>query len=437
MGIFACKEADAMSRSRPASILLAGLLAIGCSGSSATAAEAVFPANLAGHAILPAPTFLAPPADAPASLQTSGKTAPRPASGDVVPPFAGQPAQGHSAIRRAPDGSFWLVSDNGTGRKDNAADFMLHLSRYRVDFDSGSFDRLETVFLSDPQSRAPFPIVTAGTAERYLTGADFDPESLAFTADAIWIGDEFGPYLLKFDSRGRLLEVFDTLIDGRPARSPDHPDGSSSARVQRSKGLEALAASPDGTVLYPMLEGPLYEDAVSDARVVRILEFDVAGRHWTGRHWKYVLHKPSHAVGDVAMIDATTALVIERDLGFGTVDRACPAGPNHYDCFPDPAKFKRVYKIELDQRRVGDSVRKIGYVDLMSIADPRGRALKPLTNGVLAFPFVTIEGVDVVDDRHIVVGNDNNLPYSRSREPTRVDDNELVLVEVAELLNAR
>ena len=39
--------------------------------------------------------------------------------------------------------------------------------------------------------------------------------------------------------------------------------------------------------------------------------------------------------------------------------------------------------------------------------------------------------------KHIVVGNDNNLPYSSSREPNQADDNELVLLEVEGLLKAR
>jgi len=56
---------------------------------------------------------------------------------------------------------------------------------------------------------------------------------------------------------------------------------------------------------------------------------------------------------------------------------------------------------------------------------------------VLTFPFFTIENVDIVDDRHIVVGNDNNLPFSSSREPNKADDNEMVLLEVGELLKAR
>jgi hypothetical protein len=53
------------------------------------------------------------------------------------------------------------------------------------------------------------------------------------------------------------------------------------------------------------------------------------------------------------------------------------------------------------------------------------------------FRFFTIENVDIVDKRHIVVGNDNNLPFSSSRHPNQADDNELVLLEVEQFLQAR
>ena len=39
----------------------------------------------------------------------------------------------------------------------------------------------------------------------------------------MWIGDELGPWLIKADMSGKVLAVFETLIDGKPARSPDHP----------------------------------------------------------------------------------------------------------------------------------------------------------------------------------------------------------------------
>ena len=86
------------------------------------------------------------------------------------------------------------------------------------------------------------------------------------------------------------------------------------------------------------------------------------------------------------MIDDTTGLIIERDNGEGTADKACPEGQKRTDCFHDIAKFKRVYKVELSDANAGGPVRKIGYIDLMAIADPARLARKPLNNGVLTFP---------------------------------------------------
>ena len=143
------------------------------------------------------------------------------------------------------------------------------------------------------------------------------------------------------------------------------------------------------------------------------------------------------AIGDFNMIDETTALVIERDNGEGTQDKACPAGQRAENCFHDLAKFKRVVKIEMNDANVNGPVRKIAYIDLMKIQDPDRKARKTLNQGVLTFPFFTIENVDIVDGRHIIVGNDNNLPFSSSRDPNRADDNEFILLEVEGLLKAR
>jgi hypothetical protein len=246
--------------------------------------------------------------------------------------------------------------------------------------------------------------------------------------------------------------VFETLIDGKPARSPDHPaivtppvpTGTAAFTVRRSRGYEGMAASPDGRFLYALLEGPVWDAEKKDwekgadgKEYLRILEFDVAGEKWTGRHWKYVLESNGQAIGDFNMIDATHGLVIERDNGEGTADKACPQGQKRPDCFHDVAKFKRVYKIELSDANANGPVRKIGYVDLMQIGDPNRKARKPLTGEALTFPFFTIENVDIVNEHHIVVGNDNNLPFSSSREPNRADDNEFVLLEVSEFLKSR
>jgi hypothetical protein len=441
-----------------------GLAAIAALATASLHAQTVFPATLAGHAVLPAQSFIASPKDAPQDLQISGKfttgkrvdtlgtveglSAGRPTGVSV--PFKGQPIQGHSGIKRMADGSFWILTDNGFGAKANSPDTMLYLNRYRVDFKAGGLKRQQTIFLHDPDKKVPFRIVHEGTKKRYLTGSDFDTESFQLAGGALWIGDEFGPFLIKADLNGKVLAVFETLVDGKVVRSPDHPavttpgapGGAVDFQVRRSKGYEGMASSPDGSKLYAFLEGSLYDAAtksnekLGDKEYLRVLEFDVKSQNWTGRHWKYVLEANSHAIGDFNMIDGTTGLIIERDNGEGTADKACPEGQKRTDCFHDIAKFKRVYKVELSEANVGGPVRKIGYIDLMAITDPNHLARKPLNNGVLTFPFFTIENVDVVDATHIIVGNDNNLPFSSSRAPNQADDNELILLEVGDFLKA-
>ena len=430
-------------------------------------AQTEFPASLAGHAVLPAQTLIAMPADAPEDLKISGKftnsmlrndrigtfegrSGGRPTG--VFLPFKGQPVQGHSGVKRMPDGTFWVLTDNGFGTKANSPDAALFLSHYKIDWTAGSIARLNTVFLHDPDKKVPFRIVHEGTSKRYLTGADFDLEGFQIIAGKIWIGDEFGPYLIRTSMDGRVEAVFETLADGKPVMSPDHfrvvaPNPGQTmppaVNLGRSRGYEGLAASKDGRFLYGLLEGPLWDHNTKDwekhdgQQVLRVLEFSVAEEKWTGRHWKYVLSPGATAIGDFNMIDATTALVIERDNGEGTQDRACPDAKPSPNCFHELAKFKRVVKIEMSDANVNGPVRKIGYVDLMKIQDRQGKARKPLNNGVLTFPFFTIENVDVVDERHIIVGNDNNLPFSSSREPNRADDNEFILLEVEALLRAR
>ncbi|NGO64555.1 esterase-like activity of phytase family protein [Rhizobium daejeonense] len=434
----------------------------------AFADEVAFPAKLVSHAILPANTIIAAPADAPAHLKTSAKftTADRkraeglgtvPGKDGVRPtglsmPFDGQAVQGFSGIKTMEDGTFWSLSDNGFGSKINSSDSMLMLHHIKFDWDAGKVERLETVFLSDPDKKAPFPMVMEGAEQRYLTGADFDVESIQPVADGFWIGEEFGPYILKFTRDGKLTDVIATKAGETEVKSPDNatlvvpanPTAKMPAfNLKRSGGYEGLAMSKDGSKLYGLLEGPLYlEDGsiekADGLTALRIIELDVASKAWTGRSWLYPLSEGGEAIGDFNMIDGTTALIIERDNGAGTADKAC-ADPKKPEptCFAVPAKHKRIYKIEMTDENAGKAVRKIGYIDLMKISDPDNKKRQGGGEGFYDMPFVTIENVDVVDPTHIVVGNDNNLPFSAGRAIDKADDNEFVLLEVGEFLSAK
>lgn len=434
----------------------------------AFAEEVAFPAKLVSHAVLPANSIIAAPDDAPAHLKTSGKftTADRkradglgtvPGKDGVRPtglsmPFDGQAMQGFSGIKTMEDGTFWSLSDNGFGSKINSSDSMLMLHHIKFDWDAGKVEHLETVFLSDPDRKAPFPIVMEGAEQRYLTGADFDVESIQPTADGFWVGEEFGPYILKFAKDGKLTDVIPTKAGETEVKSPDNatlvvpanPTAKLPAfNLKRSGGYEGMAMSKDGAKVYGLLEGPLFleDGSVEKAdglTALRIIELDTASKGWTGRSWLYPLSEGGEAIGDFNMIDGTTALVIERDNGAGAADKGCadPKAPTA-DCFAVPAKHKRIYKIEMTGENAGKAVRKIGYIDLMKIADPDNKKRQGGGEGFYDMPFVTIEDVDVIDPTHIVVGNDNNLPFSAGRALDKADDNEFVLLEVGEFLAAK
>lgn len=434
---------------------------------AALAEEKAFPATLKAHAILPANTIIAAPADAAEYLKTSGKftTSDRKRADELgsvagkdgirptglALPFNGQPMQGFSGIKAMEDGTFWSLSDNGFGNKLNSTDAMLMLHHLKIDWDAGKVEALKTVFLSDPDRKAPFPIVMEGSDTRYLTGGDFDVESIQPVADGFWVGEEFGPYLLKFDTAGKLVDVIPTTVDDKPVLSPDNPTLTLQAdpskptpafNLKRSGGYEGLALSKDGTKLYGLLEGPLWTDSETVEQAdghpaLRIVELDVASKSWTGRSWLYPLAEGGLAIGDFNMLDDKAALVIERDNGAGALGKACadPKEPKP-DCFAVGSKLKRVYKIEMSDENAGKAVRKIGYIDLLKIADPDNRKRQGGGEGYYDMPFVTIENVDRVDETHIIVGNDNNLPFSAGRSLDMADDNEFVLLEVGEFLKA-
>ncbi len=441
------------------------------------AADTRFEARLVGQAILPAATFLAPPADAPEYFRISGRFTgagnlrneqlgsipgvslpgygPRPTG--LAMPFPGQPLQGFSGIKPVGDGSYWVTGDNGFGNRRNSPDALLMIHRVRPNWQSGAVAVENTIFLSDPNRITHFPIQNEATATRYLTGADFDVESIQPLPDgSIMIGEEFGPYLLHFDAQGRLLRVVETTMDNEVLRTPDHhanlipanPTAGVPHRVRRSGGYEGMALTPDGRTIWAMMEQPLFAPGTNqpEGQFLRVLEFDVTRMAWTGRNVRYRLEQGATAIGDFNMIDERRALVIERDNGEGDPGRACAQGvesTHAAPCFAMPARLKRIYLVDMGAVDAEGFVRKIGHIDLMAIQDPqrvaRSRGDRPqgAADTVFTFPFFTIENVAMVDADHIIVGNDNNLPFSAGRHLTRADDNELILLRVPEFLRAR
>jgi glycerophosphoryl diester phosphodiesterase len=195
--------------------------------------------ELVGRAVLPAATF----ERGPTSGQFLGAA---PINGQKVPFTGKQPVQGFSAVLDNNDGTFNVMSDNGYGSMENSADFNLRVHTVRPQFETaeGGSGRLKLerfIELHDPDKYIPFAITNHFTAERTLTGADFDIESMQRTPDGtLWFGDEFGPFLLHTDAEGKVLEPPVPLPDydnpGKEIRSPQNPlnEEASAVRVMNA-----------------------------------------------------------------------------------------------------------------------------------------------------------------------------------------------------------
>lgn len=449
---------------RPITIFYSILLTLGAALAPVAAAQEKFEAVLSGHIVIPAMTVIDLPEDAPEHIQVTGKythsdskrrDAPgviagkdhgKPRVTDIVLPMEGQPFQGFSGITMLEDGTALIVTDNGFGTAKNSPDAMLMFHVVDFDWENNKAKVIKTTYLSDPDRLLPFKITNEAASKRYLTGADIDPESIQIIGGSVYIGDEFGPFIIRTDLEGKLTGFRELDVNGKVLRSPDHytfqslpVPGVVTFDVRKSRGFESMAVSPDGKYLYPVIEAPMWDDEAKSFEnrggeyFVRIYEFDVGKGAFTGRSFKYALVDKGNSVTEFNLIDARTGLVVERDAGEGDAALAC--GDNKTGlCFDAPAKFKRIYRVDLGDADADGFVKKVAYIDLLDIKDPNGLSRLESKGPVFTFPFETTESVDVFDDRRIIASNDNNFAFSSGRVPGKNDDNEFILLEVGDFL---
>jgi hypothetical protein len=352
------------------------------------------PVELIGHIVMP-PDALRP---GPPSGQFDGE-----GRRAATPRFEAQPVQGVSSIKPGPtQGAWWGLSDNGFGRKWNSPDYLLCIYlfdvRPRTKTGPDSRTALQAVIeLSDPARHFPWRLADESSPERILTGADADPESLVtMSDDTFWIGDEFGPWLLHFSVDGDLLAPPVELPDN--VRSPEHPlvlAGADAAKLDRSRGLEAMDLAGDNHTLVVIIEGTVKGDA---PRNLRVLRYDTQAGKWLPGTLIYELDADTVSVTDLSRIDGNRFVVIERDDQEG-----------------DAARAKRVYSIDLDRNVPGKPLTKKLVIDLLAIGNAHGLIESLAPGAPFRFPYHTPESIQVLDRKHVVVVNDNNYPDTGGR----------------------
>lgn len=387
------------------------VLAALCMAGSATSAGAAQAPELAGRAVLPVNTYAPGP---PSGAYYTG-----PANG-ITFPTPSQPVEGFSAMLagRRP-GEYLAMPDNGFGGKPNSRDFLIRAYYIVPDFKTATRGTGEVavgdfIAFRDPDHLIGFTIVNEATTERLLTGSDIDPESMQRgTNGDFWMGDEFGPWILHFDAAGVLLDP-PFPVPGN-LRSPNNPFLAGAAPTHpNSRGIEAMAITPNGRHLYAALEGATVAQAGTTTRLV--FEFDTRAKAFTDRSIRYRTESAPNMVADMWALDQYRFVVIERDGGLGLT-----------------ALFRNVYVIDLRDVDGDGFLYKQLAIDLTAIPDPDLVSLPPIHAGDLGLgdPFwvmcESIEAIHVIDAERVLLGCDNNFP-NKGRNPALADDTELIVV---------
>jgi hypothetical protein len=394
--------------------VLGGVAALGALLPAAASADQP-PPTLVGRAVLPAETLAPGPQSGAFATSANG----------ITFPLASQGVLGFSAVIAGDGpGEYLAMPDNGFGGKANSVDFLLRAYEITPDFKtanggSGTVEVGAFISFRDPNQQLSFPIVNEGTAERLLTGGDLDPESLQRGRNGdLWMGDEFGPWILHFDRTGVLLDPPYALPGG--LMSLNNPDlGGAAATQPTSRGLEAMAISPDGKKLWATLEGATVADGTTSLRR-RVFEFSTVSKSFTGQEWNIKAESAPNMIADAWALDGHRMVVIERDGGRGLA-----------------AVFRGVYVVDLKKVGADGYVQKQRVVDLTNIADPNLISLPELHAGDVGLgnPFrvvcESIEAVQVLDDSQLLLACDNNLPNT-GRNPNRADDTEIIVVDIPE-----
>ncbi|GAB3044585.1 esterase-like activity of phytase family protein [Acinetobacter apis] len=374
--------------------------------------------TLVSFAKLPANTFAAGPISGTKIEEKN----------NIRPPFKSQPVQGFSAALKNKDGSYLLMPDNGYGTQDNSADFLLRIYRVKPEFRTktqahSEIKVLDFIQLRDPNRLIPFGITQGQTEARLLTGADFDPESIQRVADgSFWIGDEFGPYLLHFSAEGILLDPPFSLPDpthnNSPLRSPQNQlnrtaQNPVTPQVQRSGGFEGMALSPNQRYLYPILEKPL---TTSTKNQLMIFQFDLVKKQYTPNYYFFELDKNATNIGDFQMFSHKDGIIIERDANQG-----------------EKSAYKKLIQVKLKQK--GQPVERKTLVDLLHIDNPHLLYSNHTAGDIgttrdFKMPFETIESLIIESPKKLTLLNDNNYPFSTGRNPSEVDANEMIQIQL-------
>ena len=235
--------------------------------------------------------------------------------------FEGVEFGGISGIDRAPDGSYWAISDERGGERGTPRFYNL-----AIDFDAGAFKSVridKMVYIKGPDGN-----------NLSNTTRTADPEDIRVAPNGnLYISSE-GVY----NSPTNRIQPFvrEVKTDGSFVRSFDTPAAfnyvdNTTAGARNNKLFEALAVAPNGT-LYTANEDALIEDGpittLAAGSVVRVLKLDPVTAKTTAQY-AYQLPKipvdkaptgvfaPDNGMPDLLAVSNNEFIAIERAFADG------------------------------------------------------------------------------------------------------------------------
>jgi hypothetical protein len=362
---------------------------------------------------------------------------------------------------------FWAVTDrgpNGSAKVDGrkvrtllVPEFApsMVLLRCPSDGDAAEVERIVPLARQDGgllSGRPPGDDVLVDDRDRRRVAGDpqgVDPEGLVAAADGtFWIAEEYLPALLHVDAAGKLIARF--VPEGFAATETDRDVlPAIYARRRENRGFEAVAMRPDGGRLWAILQSPLDAPGRSAGKRtgnVRLLAFDPVAGVPVAEH-VYRLGDPAAdgfstrgAPPDdgklcaMAALDADTLLVLEQDddglARLYAADLAAATDTLSRD-LPDGQTLEQM--VDLPAAGIV-AVTKSLVADLTEL---RERMRAECDGGDDGGGALKLEGLAIVDGRHVAVVDDNDfaVPQSKSRGPGR--DTRLWIVELPSDLRTR
>ncbi len=343
----------------------------------------------------------------------------QPSGGWAAP--SSQIVGGFSAGVKAAKGNNIFLVDTGYGPKSSSMSSLLGLYELEIDYNdfngpNKNVEVLKLIRFHDADHKLSFskqadfefygnnpnnsPVDSTIKKSRLLTGGDIDPESFRVDYKGnLWVGEEFGPFLIKFDKSGKVLRQEISIPD---ITSPDNPllkDGDLPT-IKTSAGLEGMAINPKGNILFPMLEKTVIGDP---EKTLRMYEFDVDSEQFEEGYFLYQLDGAATEIRELVAINEHEFLTIEQNEHWGSIE----------------GHVKKVYLVSIDGIERKGYVKKTQLVDLMNVSDPAD--LNHDDNINFSFPKLTIETIIILNKDTLLIANDNNFGERNEFIKVRLD----------------